>query len=455
MNRLWRWYQGWTLWGVPVAVRVLVLTVNALALTMVAVTAFLARAEHTDFARFAFLVGCAIAAIELTRHVERRRTFAHRPHVAYVDSTAVWMVAGVIVLPPVLASALVITIRFVVWLRVKDRKAVPYRWIYSSATVLLGTQAAILILAAGMPSYPGARDGTLLIGVMDLGVIALAATASWAVNFILILAAVATFNPQVSAAELFSNFSEQILEAGAAALGVLVAIVLVANPVAVPVVLLVLAAMHRGLLVSQYEHAARIDSKTGLATAGRWHDFAEEMLTRGRHHRTGMGLLVLDLDHFKSINDTYGHQFGDKALRAVANELRSEVRELDACGRWGGEEFGIVLPDVGTEENVHRIAERIRLRVESIVLDPPDESQQPVRVTASVGGVFHQPDETTSVDDLILAADSALYEAKNGGRNTVRLRSATVGDPGAAVPPTPGLANGSGANNAAGTTISE
>ncbi|NDL57443.1 GGDEF domain-containing protein [Phytoactinopolyspora mesophila] len=441
MSRAGRWCKGWALWGLPVPVRVLVVVVNILAITLAVITAFFAPVENVDLMRFALLAGCALGAIELTRHVERRRTFAHRPHVAYIDSTAVWMVAAVIVLPPVLASILVVTIRVVVWLRVKGRKAVPYRWIYSSSTVLLGVQAAILILAVGLRSYPGLPGGTFLVGLADLGVIMLAAAASWAVNFLLILAAVAAFNPQASVADLFSNFSEQILEAGAAALGILVAIVLVANPVAVPVVLVVLAAMHRGLLVSQYEHAARIDSKTGLATAGRWHDFAEDMLARARHHQTSLGVLIVDLDHFKSINDTYGHPFGDKALRAVADELRSEVRELDACGRWGGEEFAVVLPDVGTEDNVHRIAERIRLRIQSIFLDPPAGTGDAVNITASVGGVFHEADDTTSMDDLILAADSALYEAKNDGRNTVRLRSATVDDPGVAIPPAPDAAN--------------
>ncbi|WP_166355303.1 GGDEF domain-containing protein [Phytoactinopolyspora limicola] len=420
IRRPWRWIRGWALWRVPKPVLALILTVNAVALVVTAQTAGMVDINSSDLGRFSLLAGCAWAAIEVTRRVENRRSFAHRPLVAYVDSTSVWIIAAVIVLPPALAAAIVIFTRFLMWTRVKNRKAVPYRQIYSTAATLLGAQAAILVLATGVQTYPGLPGG-----IMDVALIVVAAGLNWAVNFGLIWAALALFNPTARVSDLLSDFNEQILEAGAAALGMLVAVAIVASPLVLPTVIVVMIALHRGLLVSQYEHAARIDSKTGLATAGRWHEFAEEMVARARHHQNPLGLLVIDLDHFKSINDTYGHPFGDDVLRAVADELRSEVRELDACGRWGGEEFTVVLPDIDTEENVHRVAERIRLRIQSIALEAKtgDGGHTPVSLSASVGGVLYKPDDTTTLDELILAADSALYDAKNLGRNTVCLRS--------------------------------
>lgn len=429
IRRSQQWCQSWALWRVPKPVLVLVLIVNSLTVVVTAATAFLVPIDSGDLARFGMLTGCTWAAVELTRHFERRRSFAHQAYVAHIDTTAVWVFAAVIVLPPALASAMVVITRILWWYRVKKRRAVPYRQIYSGATVLLGAQVAILVLAAGMRTYPGIPSDTFPAGMVDLGVVVLAGTLSWAVNFALVLAALALFNPTVRASDLTNNFSEQLLEAGAAALGLLVAVAVVANPVALPGVIVVMVALNRGLLVSQYEHAARIDAKTGLATAGRWHEFAKEMLARARHQQTNLGLLIVDLDHFKAINDTYGHPFGDKALRCVADELRSEVRELDACGRWGGEEFTVLLADVANEQNVHRVAERIRLRIQSVVLDPPDESHDSVTIRASVGGVFFIPDETTTLDDLVLAADSELYAAKNAGRNTVRLVTAGGGQP--------------------------
>ncbi|AYY14383.1 GGDEF domain-containing protein [Actinobacteria bacterium YIM 96077] len=315
------------------------------------------------------------------------------------------------------------------WYRVKERKAVPYRRVYSGATTLLGAQTAILILSAGMSAYPGIPSESLPVSLVDVGVIVLAAVFCWAVNFGLVLAALALYNPTVRASDLFENFNEQLVDAAAFGLGFVSAILVVHQPLALLGVMIAMVVFGRSLLVSQYEHAARIDSKTGLATAGRWHDFAAEMLSRARHHQTNLGLLIVDLDHFKSLNDTYGHSFGDDALKSVAEELRSEVRELDACGRWGGEEFTVLVSDVGSAQNVHRVAERIRLRIQSIVLQPPDQTDETVTISASLGGVFYVPDETTTLDELLLAADSALYEAKNDGRNTVRMTTAGTAQP--------------------------
>lgn len=394
------------------------MVVNTLAIVVGCATVFLVPVSITagDLVRFGVLAGCAWAATELTRHVEQRRASAHSPAVAHIDSAAVWVMATLVVLPPVMALAMVVLTNALLWDRVKRRKTPPYRAVYTTSTILLGAELAVLILAAGLSHYPA-----LPTTAVEFGVIALAATVSWAVNFGLIVAAIASHNPTTSARELFSDLSGQILEAGAAALGVLVAITIMTTPVAMPAVLVVIAALHRGSLVTGLEKAASIDTKTGLATAARWHHHAEQMLARAQASGTGLGLLMLDLDHFKTINDTHGHPFGDQVLRAVADELRGEVRELDACGRWGGEEFAVVVADIDSDQSLRRIAERIRLRVQAIILDSPSVgSAEPVTITASIGGVHHRPDGSTTVDDLVAAADAALYEAKRT-RNTSHI----------------------------------
>ncbi|SDU79484.1 diguanylate cyclase (GGDEF) domain-containing protein [Jiangella alkaliphila] len=422
MHRWRSWLQGWALWRTPRPSRILILAVNAMAVAVGCVTVILVPVSigQDDLIRFGVLAGCAWAATELTRHVEQRRAVAHAPAVAHIDSAAVWVMATTIVLPPVLALAMVILTNVLLWDRVKRRRTPPYRAVYTTATILLGTSLAIMILSTGLGTYPG-----LPATAVEFGVIALAATLAWAVNFGLIVAAIATHNPTTSARDLFSDLSGQILEAGAAALGVLVAITIMTTPVAMPAVLVVIAALHRASLVTGLEKAASIDAKTGLATAARWHHHAEQLLVRAQDAGTGIGLLMVDLDHFKKINDTHGHLFGDQVLRAVADELRGEVRELDACGRWGGEEFTVVVADIDSDQSLQRIAERIRLRIQAIILDAPStETADPVTITASIGGVHHIPDTSTTVDDLVAAADAALYEAKRE-RNVSRVYPTT------------------------------
>lgn len=419
-----RWCQDWALWQVSRPALILVFIVNSVAVIVTIATAFLVRIESDDLMRFALLAACAWAAIEFTRHIERKRSYAHKVHVAYIDTKSVWSFAAVVVLPPALASAMVVVTYFIAWLRVKrGRPNVPYRWIFSCATVLCGTQAAVVVLSVGMHNYPGVPGVLSLEGLLGLGAIAVAAILRWILNHGLVMVAIAVSSPTARVRDLFSDFSEQLLEAGAMGLGLVAAAVVVTNPLVLPGIVIAMIALHRGFLVSQYQRASRTDTKTGLASVGRWHEFAEHTLERARDREGSMGLLIVDLDHFKAINDTYGHPFGDKVLRAVADELRAEIRDDDACGRWGGEEFAIALPDVGSEQNLHHIAERVRRRIESIVIEPPGDvgTGEVVNVTASVGGAIYPAEGITALDELLLAADTALYEAKNSGRNAVRL----------------------------------
>ena len=101
--------------------------------------------------------------------------------------------------------------------------------------------------------------------------------------------------------------------------------------------------LHRAVLVHQLAEAARTDLKTGLLNAAAWHTQAERALSRNRRDDSPRGVLVLDLDHFKRVNDTYGHLAGDNVLVAVADALRGEVRDRDLVGRFGGEEFVVLL----------------------------------------------------------------------------------------------------------------
>jgi two-component system cell cycle response regulator len=140
-------------------------------------------------------------------------------------------------------------------------------------------------------------------------------------------------------------------------------------------------------------------------------------LDRARRYQSVLSLLMLDLDHFKVVNDTYGHLIGDDVLREVAALLLTAIRSVDVVARYGGEEFVIVLPETPLAGAV-TFAERIRAQIER---HPFCETQGPLSITASVGVAVYPADGVESVEDLFAKADDALYRAKAEGRNAVAV----------------------------------
>jgi diguanylate cyclase (GGDEF)-like protein len=126
-------------------------------------------------------------------------------------------------------------------------------------------------------------------------------------------------------------------------------------------------------------------------------------------------VLLLDIDHFKNVNDTYGHHGGDRVLAEVADRLRHLVRPGDMVARYGGEEFAVLLPDTDTVAGRH-IAERIRQGIAAAPIAVGENRQHSITVSVGMAGVAS---DYENVEDLVLAADRALYAAKNAGRNQV------------------------------------
>lgn len=157
----------------------------------------------------------------------------------------------------------------------------------------------------------------------------------------------------------------------------------------------------------------RVDALTGLFGRGHWQEQAEAALRR--HHTTDESacMLMLDIDHFKEINDTHGHTVGDEVIRALAHVVRGNVRAGDCAGRYGGDEFAIVLPGMQARDAL-AIAQRIREQTECVRLRHLPE----LRITSSIG-VAPADHRHSNLRAWIDAADAALYAAKNGGRNQV------------------------------------
>lgn len=173
-------------------------------------------------------------------------------------------------------------------------------------------------------------------------------------------------------------------------------------------------ALKRVILFRQVEWLSLTDGLTGLWRRSALDEKVREELRRAAAFKTTVGFMIADIDHFKRLNDTYGHQFGDAVLRRVAQLLKSGVYETDFVGRYGGEEFGIVLPRADSA-GVLRKAEALRAR---IAAETFSQGLEKVSLTISIG-IAHFPRDGGTPEELIAAADRALYAAKEGGRDRV------------------------------------
>ncbi|MEU4744614.1 GGDEF domain-containing protein [Actinosynnema sp. NPDC023658] len=449
-----QWCRDWSLWRLPRAVLIYVLTVEAVAVVAVASVATLVPVTGRHWTWFAVLSAAAVVHFEAARGLERVREVAAEGS-PYAHPQSIWLFAGVLVLPPPLLAGLVAVSYGYGWLRIY-RSSPLHRKVFSAATVLLACWSAGAILVAVHPD-PALPHAAQLNGPTGLGALVAAGVAYWLVNLALVLGAIVLSSPTRPGRDVLGPPSQQLVIAASIGLGTGLAVVLVTAPWVMPVLVVTMLGMHLGLLLPVYRTAARVDGKTGALTSVAWTERAAAELTRAKAVGMPVAVLVLDLDHFSDINNTHGHLAGDHALRAVAAEVRRQVRDGDLVGRWGGEEFVVLLP--GTDLTAAwQVAERIRETVRIPLTDLPTDdlrtasfsslsspfsastppssplsapsstsaasaSDGTLQITASLG-VAGFPAHGDTVDRLLLAADTALYRAKNNGRDRVEMASA-------------------------------
>jgi len=181
-------------------------------------------------------------------------------------------------------------------------------------------------------------------------------------------------------------------------------------------------------------YMATHDSLTGLLNRAEILDRLRREVNRCERERNHVGLLLVDIDHFKVVNDTLGHVAGDRVLSEVAARTRMALRSYDIIGRYGGEEFLVILPGCDSANSV-RQAERLRGMVADQPIAGPD---RPVRVSLSIGAVSRGPQSPLDINSMIRAADAALYRAKAAGRNRVAYAGLADSD---GLPPEPDAAD--------------
>jgi diguanylate cyclase (GGDEF)-like protein len=414
---------AWPVWKLPRRVAIFVVAVIAADLTAIGLAASFFSVRSHDVVLFGLLLACNAATVELTRR-------AGEPAGVIKDVNAVWELPVAILLPPLYAFiAPVVRMALVQW---RIRRAPPYRRVFSSAALGLAYGAASVAFHAlskaviGSTPAPGLHASLWVVSVVACG------TVQWVVNTTLVLTAIKGSDPSTrvrdmafSREPLFNDITElcvAFLVAFGAAMSSLVIVI------AFPFVIL----LQRSLRHSQLVNDSRIDAKTGLLNAGTWEREATAEVARASRTRNPVAVALIDIDHFKAVNDTYGHLVGDQVLKEISRSFQDYLREYDLAGRFGGEEFVLLLPHTA-ERDAYRIAERMRAHIAGMPIGIEGGTlAEPVHVTVSVGVAVL--DETRrDLTDLLASADAALYRAKQGGRNEVRMdtSSGTSPEPGA------------------------
>jgi diguanylate cyclase (GGDEF)-like protein len=183
---------------------------------------------------------------------------------------------------------------------------------------------------------------------------------------------------------------------------------------ALPALTLGAVMMTNAGIIARATYAADHDYLTGARSRRAFFNLAERERARAQRTRASLSLLLFDVDHFKRINDSHGHATGDRVLVEIVQQTRAVIRSIDTCGRLGGEEFAVLLPDTGADMAL-RVAERLRAGLEHPPRSSPGASGIPY--TVSIGVATLEPGETIAA--ILSRADQALYEAKAGGRNRV------------------------------------
>lgn len=406
--------RAWPLWELPRWLIFFIAAVIAAYVGAVGLAAWGAHIDLADMGLFGALIICIAATVELTKRSGENAGIIK-------DVYAVWELPIAILLPPVFALlAPLIQYTLTQW---RIRRIPLHRRAFGTAAIGLsyGLTSLVFHQVVQHPVGP-AFNAHAHVSVWLLAVAA-AAVLQWASNAALVLPAIKASDPCLRVREML--FARERVQNDVAELcvAVLVTLGVAISPLTIIFAFPFVTLLQRSVRHAQLVNASRIDSKTGLLNAGTWEREAASEVARAVRTRTPLALVLIDVDHFKLVNDIHGHLAGDKALRAIARTFQIFLRDYDLAGRFGGEEFALLLPQTSAAD-ARQIAERVRVHIAEMPIIVGDESEGgPIQVTVSVGvaalGTTWERTTGSQLTDLLAGADRALYQAKNSGRNLV------------------------------------
>src|SRR5689334_5650539 len=408
--------QNWLWWRLPLLLRIYVGVMPVAAVAVMGVAAAYTDWRLSDLAKFLVLVTCGMISIAST------------PKVMYTvgggvtrDFSSIWVLPTAILLPPVYAALVAIPIMGTLYIFV--HRGVPHRMVFTAAGFSLSSVAASLAFRAFPLSFAGAAVGSGFHAFTWCLAVAACEIMGGRVQHFMIVGAVKLTNPKIrffTAEFNRNNLQALFVEID---LGVLITLSVALSPALVVIALPSVLLVRRFLVFPILEAQSRIDAKTGLLNVSTWESEAESELSRAVRTRSPVALALVDIDHFKLVNDTHGHLAGDRVLKGIAEALTGQSRDYDRAGRFGGEEFVLLLAQT-TAKDACNIAERLRGYVASLDIPTDDRPGAPtLKVTISIGVTALARGETYELTDLLAAADSAMYAAKQAGRNQVAFAS--------------------------------
>jgi diguanylate cyclase (GGDEF)-like protein len=412
-----RWPAGavpwnWVWWRLSGLLRLYVGIVPLTALALIGFAASQTSWHAGDLEKFLLLLSCGMISVVATPRI------AYGQGAIVRDFLTVWVLPVAILLPPWYAMVTPIPLLMLTQWRI--HRGIVHRRVFTGAAIGLAYGAASLVFRSMPVSFAGPALGTGMHALTWTVAVVCCEIVGWLGHHLLLMIAVKLSDPTVRLAGLL-NLEALKGDFAQIDLGILITVVVAVHPVlavfGVPTVLLARRFMMHAQLVAK----SRLDTKTGLLNAATWEGEAKAEIARAVRTRSPLSVALIDIDHFKAVNDTYGHLAGDIALRAVADALREQLRGYDVAGRFGGEEFALLLPQAD-EADALGIAERLRAHVAGlpIPLGEGARSDACIRLTVSVG-VAALDGPGTELTDLLAAADAALYYAKQTGRNKTHI----------------------------------
>jgi len=408
----------WPVWTLPSWLRAFI-TVVVLADAVVlglAATSVSFNPRHPLL--FAGLLACSAATVELTRRVGENAGMIK-------DVYATWELPAALLLPLVYVPLMpIIRLALTQW---RIKRAPTYRRVFSAAVVGLSYVAAALTFHHLIRLAPGAAAHPASHALVWMLVAAACAAVQWTVNQVLIWTAIKGSDPgvrfrdeQLTRDSMFNDVTELCV-------AVIVTFCVASSMIALLFAFPFITLLQRSLRHARLVEDSRLDAKTGLLNAATWERLATTELTRAVRTKSPLAIAMLDIDRFKLINDTHGHLVGDQVLKEIARMLTSQLRDYDLAGRFGGEEFSLLLPQIRSV-NAIRLAERIRSSIAAMsIIAPGAVGGERVQVTVSIGVAALDAGTDRTFAQLMSAADAALYRAKGSGRDQVQMISTTRG----------------------------